>query len=70
MNESQQFNYYKLLENIKDCYDHNLDRFEIPFSCAKDYPVDLCYKLQNMHLKVDFTKDSILIKLPIKRPPL
>lgn len=62
-----EYNYYKLLENIKNCYEENLSRLEIPFSCAKDYPKDLCYRLQKIHLEVDITKQSILIKIPTKK---
>jgi hypothetical protein len=61
-----EYNYFKLLEDIKSCYDQKLDRLEIPFSCAKDYPKDLCYRLQKLHLTIDMTNESILIKLPLK----
>lgn len=62
-----EYNYFKLLEVIKDCYNKEIDRLEVPFSCAKDYPKDMCYRLQKLHLTVDITKHSILIQLPIKK---
>jgi hypothetical protein len=62
-----EYNYYKLLEDIKECYDKEVNHLEVPFSCAKDYPKDLCYRLQKLQLNVDITKQSILIQLPIKK---
>lgn len=61
-----ELNYFKLLQDIKSCYEQNLSRLEIPFSCAKDYPSDLCYRLQKLQLSIDITTNSILIELPIK----
>lgn len=61
------YNYFKLLEDIKQCYELNVPSLEIPFSIAKDYPNDLCYKLQSIKLQVDFTPNSILVVLPLKK---
>ena len=62
----KQYNYFKLLENIKQCYADEISRLEIPFSCANDYPIDMCYRLQKLNLNLDFTDDSILIQFPTK----
>lgn len=62
----KEYNYFKLLQNIKNCYTENIERLEIPFSCANDYPKDTCYRLQKLNLILEFTNDSILIKLSVK----
>lgn len=65
-NNQKEYNYFKLLENIKNCYAEEISRLEVPFSCANDYPIDMCYRLQKLKLNLDFTENSILIQFPIK----
>lgn len=67
LQDKKEYNYFKLLEDIKGCYELNIPSIEMPFSVAKDYPNDLCYKLQKLSLTIDMTENSILILLPPKK---
>jgi hypothetical protein len=63
-NLEKEYNYYKLLKDIKMAYDKNLSRLEIPFSIIKEYPIEMPNKLTHIGLKVDFTNSTLLIIIP------
>ncbi len=70
MKVDKEHNYYKLLQDLKSCYEENVDRLEIPFPCLLDYPVDMPNKLTNLGFFVDITSDALLIKIKTKKAVL
>lgn len=59
----QQYNYLKLLEDLSDCYDKGIRTLQVPYSCIKDYPIDMANKLLKLGCFVDLKSDCLYIEL-------